>query len=391
MKDVGDLPEIKQLHEWIDNRHEYAKKWKKSTGGKIVGYFCTYVPEEILYAAGILPVRMLGSHEPESETRPYLHDMFCPFSHDVLAQGLRGRYDYLDGIAIAQSCLHLRQSYWIWERRLKPEWAYYLPFPHGVNNPHAVEYTRQEFEKFKLAVEKWLGKKIRKDDLDRAVEIYNKNRQLLKQLYELRKRENPPITGLHAIAAVVSSQVVDKEEHNKILESLIEKLKNLEPERETGTRLMIVGSEDDDRDFFRMVEYQMNYPATFVFEEHCTGARYFWNEVEQKDDVIGALAERYVYRIPCPSKDWATKYTQKRRRFEWIEKFAKEWNIEGAIIIQQKFCDPHELDIPALRETFNKLDIPVLFLEFDLTVPVGQFRTRVEAFMESISEEALLF
>ena len=390
-KKMEELPQYKQFAEWIENRHDYAKKWKQKNGGKVVGYICTYAPEEILYAAGILPVRILGSHEPESITRPYLHDMYCPFCHDALAQGLQGRFNYLDGIMLAQSCLHMRQVFFTWEERCGVDWSYYLEFPHGVNNPHAAEYLRELLEPFKASVEEWTGTTITNKDLDEAIEVYNKNRELMRKIYELRKSENPPITGLHAIEMVVSSQIVDKKEHNEVLESLLEDLQDVEVDRETGTRLMIVGSEDDDREFFRMVEYEQNYPATFVFEEHCTGARYFWDDVKPEEDRLMAIARRYVNRVPCPAKDWPSKSFSGRRRFNWIERWAKEYNVEGAIIMQQKFCDPHELDIPALRELFDKLGIPHLFLEFDITVPVGQFRTRVEAFLESLGEDDLFF
>ena len=88
-------------------RHDYARAWKERTGGKVLGYFCTYVPEEILYAADVLPVRILGSHEPQDVTEPHIFGMYCPFCRDCLAQGLKGRFDYLDGLMIAQSCLHI--------------------------------------------------------------------------------------------------------------------------------------------------------------------------------------------------------------------------------------------------------------------------------------------
>jgi|Deesub1362A_J573_1020465.scaffolds.fasta_scaffold00018_116 benzoyl-CoA reductase subunit C len=390
-KKAEELPQYKQFAEWIENRHDYAKKWQQNNGGKVVGYLCTYVPEEILYAGGVLPVRILGSHEPESITRPYLHDMYCPFCHDCLAQGLEGRFDYLDGIMLAQSCLHLRQVFFTWEERVPVDWSYYMHFPHGVNNNHAAEYLKGELEKFKVAVEEWTGTTITNKELDDAIEVYNKNRQLMKQVYEFRKLENPPITGLHAMEMVISSQMVDKKEHNEVLESLLEDLKDAEVDRDTGTRLMIIGSEDDDREFFKMVEYEQNYSATFVFEEHCTGARYFWDEVRPEEDRLMAIAKRYVNRVPCPAKDWPTYGFYGRRRFNWIEKWVKEFNVDGAIIMQQKFCDPHELDIPSLRELLDNLNIPHLFLEFDITVPVGQFRTRVEAFLESIGEDDLFF
>lgn len=389
-KNVDDLAQLKQFRVWFDNRHEYARKWKQKTGGKVVGYYCTYVPEEILYAAGVLPVRILGSHEPESITRPYLHDMYCPFCHDTLAQGLEGRYDYLDGVTLAQSCLHMRQSYFSFVDRVPNiEWDYYLPFPHGVTNPYAADFAKHEFENFKAAVEEWLGVTITDRDLDRAIEVYNKNRELMTKVFEMRKANNPPITGLHAMYMVVSSQVVDKAEHNEVLESFVEELQDVKNDRETGTRLMLIGSEDYDKELFELIEYGMNYPATFVFEENCTGARYFWGLVENADDRLMALARRYVYRVPCPAKDWARGDFFGRRRFQFIEDVIRDYNVEAVIIAQMKFCDPHELDIPALREMLDDMGVTHLHLELDLTQPVGQFRTRVEAMIEAMGEEDL--
>jgi benzoyl-CoA reductase subunit C len=372
---------IEMFKEWYENRHEYAKHWQEKTGGKVMGYFCTYVPEEILYAANILPVRILGSHEPQDVTEPHIFGMYCPFCRDCLAQGLKGRFDYLDGIMIAQSCLHVRQAYTSWEMHVPTEFSYYLPMPNHVQSKRAVPFLRGELEEFKKAVEKWTGKEITDEDLKRGIEIVNKNRRLLKQIYELRKKEKPPITGLEAMYMVVSSQMVDKEEHTRILEDTLKELEGKTPEREVGERLMIIGSEDDDSEFISMVE---SLGATFVVDDHCTGTRYFWNNVEAGDDPLEAIARRYVERPACPTKDWP-----KRSRLPHILSLAKDYNVSGAILIQQKFCDPHELDIPAINKFLKENGIPSLFLEFDVTVPIGQFKIRTEAFLEMLSEEDL--
>ena len=370
-----------QFKEWYENRHEYAKKWKERTGGKVIGTFCTYVPEEILYAADILPVRILGSHEPQDVSEPHIFAMFCPFCRDCLAQGLKGRFDYLDGITIAQSCLHIRQAYTSWDLHIPVDFKYYLPHPMHVQSPQAVPYLTEELKEFKKAVEKWIGKEITEEDLKQGIEIMNTNRQLLQQVYELRKQSNPPLTGLEAMLMVVSSQMVDKREHNKALEELLEKLpsRSLDEPRE---RLMIVGSEDDDTKFISMVE---DLGARFVIDDHCTGSRYFNTEVKIDGDILTSIAERYVKRVPCPSKDWP-----QRLGLDNIVKLAKEYDIQGAILIQQKFCDPFELTLPAIKEALEiDVGIPTIFLEFDVTVPIGQFKTRVEAFLEIIREEDL--
>ncbi|MEW5760308.1 MAG: benzoyl-CoA reductase, bzd-type, subunit N [Candidatus Thermoplasmatota archaeon] len=372
---------IEKFKEWYEKRHEYARDWKKRTGGKVIGYFCTYAPEEIIYAANILPVRILGSHEPQDLTEPHIFGMYCPFCRDCLAQALKGRYDYLDGILLSQSCLHIRQAFTSWQLHIPIDYTYYLPVPNKVQSRHAVPYLAGLLEEFKESLEKWTGKKIKDEDLDRGIEIMNSNRRLMKKIYELRKAEKPKLTGKEAMEIVVSGQMIDKREHNSAMEKTIKELENKNIDRECGSRLMIIGSENDDTKFMDMVE---SLGATFVIDDHCTGSRYFWNEVEKNGNRIHAIAKRYVERPPCPSKDW-----EERRRLPYILNLAKEYRVEGAILIQQKFCDPHELDIPAIDKYLKNNGIQSLFLEFDVTVPVGQFKTRVEAFLEMISSESL--
>ena len=373
---------VDQFRDWDKNRHTYAKAWKERTGGKVVGYFCTYVPEEILYAANILPVRILGSHEPQDVTEAHIFGMFCPFCRDCLAQGLKGRYDYLDGIMIAQSCLHIRQAYTSWTKHIPTEFSYYLPMPNNVQSQHSVTYLTGELKAFKSAVEKWIGKSISDEDLRNGIKLMNESRSLMHQLYEYKKKDNPLISGEETMEVAISQQLIHKTDHIIELKKLLEELKTKSNGKNTGTRLMLLGSENDDIPFVQMVE---SVNGTVVIEDHCIGTRYFWNNVDDSDDdPINLIARRYVERPACPSKDWMD-----RSRINHILSLAKEFNVKGAIVIQQKFCDPHELDIPAIIKALNNNGIKTLFLEFDVTVPIGQFKIRVEAFLEMLQEEDL--
>jgi benzoyl-CoA reductase subunit C len=232
------------------------------------------------------------------------------------------------------------------------------------------------------ALEEWTGKTVTDDQLKESIDLHNENRRLMHEVYNLRKGPNPPVTGLEAMVMVASSFLVDKKDHNAELRRILPELKSRSLDRETGARLMIVGSEDDDTEFVKMVE---SVGATIVTDDHCTGSRYFWNEVEVKNgDLIQDIANRYIDRPACPSKDW-----EERTRFPHILKLAKDFNVDGAILIQQKFCDPHECDIPMLKKYLEDNGYKSLFLEFDVTVPLGQFRIRTEAFLEMIGEEDL--
>ena len=371
---------MSKFAEIVENRHDYARDWKKRTGGKILGYFCTYVPEEILYAVDVLPVRILGSHEPQDVTERHIYSMFCPFCRDCLAQGLQGRYEYLNGIAMSHTCLHIRQTFasWVLHVPTIDKFDYYISMPAKPQSPRAKPFLIKELHAFVKAVEAWTGKTITDKDLDRGIDIVDTNRRLMHQVYETRKADKPPVSGTECMQMVVASQSMDKAEQNVMLKKLLdEEIPQRKVTKETGTRLIIIGSEDDDTEFLRMTE---EMGATVVTDDHCTGSRYFWNQVPQDADPLRALARRYLERSPCPQKDWV-----ERRRLPIVRELARDYSVEAAILTQQKFCDPHEYDIPVIKDLLEGMGIPCLFLEFDVTIPAGQFRTRMEAFLEMLT------
>lgn len=387
-----ELDEFEQFREWVDSPHEYGRDWKERNDGHVVAFFCTYAPREILYAADILPVRAYGAHQADevAEADQYMfRGMFCPFSRDVLSQGLLGRYDYADGIVMASTCLHLRQTYQSWEKNVSDpdDLTHYFLMPHGTQNEGGVEYLAEKLEETVEAVEEYTGKEITEEDLQEAIEVYDENRRLMREVYEYRKEENPPVSGLQAQEMVKSSHVADPEEHNELLRSALEKLEDYDgPRREPDYRLMHISSENDDRRFMHMVEEDLPFDITVVTDEACVGTRDFWNVSEDTGDgPLVDIANRYLDRPPCPNKDWPA-----RERMEQIRELANDFDVDGALIIQQKFCDPHELDIPTEREMLeDEEDVPTLTLEFDASVPVGQFTTRVEAFVEQLQTEAM--
>ncbi|MBI4288609.1 MAG: 2-hydroxyacyl-CoA dehydratase [Chloroflexi bacterium] len=367
----------------FQSRHDYAREWKARHNREVIGYLCTYAPEEIIYAAGILPVRVLGGHEPQDVAERHIPTMYCPFSRDVLAQGLLGRYDYLDGLVDGFTCVHMRNVFGSWTLNIPLKYHHYIYTPSDVRGARVKPYFAVQLGKFKESLEAFTGKAISDSSLDSAIDVYNRSRRLLRHIYELRKAENPPVTGAECIEMVVSSQVMDKAEHNKLLEAALAELQSRRPDRETGIRLMMVGSEVDDTEFVRMVE---SLGSTVVIDDHCTGSRYFWNEVAPATDRLLAIASRYMDRPPCPQKD----VQDTRFRFEHIARLVKEYNVQGALLVQQKFCTPHEFDIPKLKAFLQEqFGIPSLFLEVDITIPLGQFRTRVEAFLEMLQLQAV--
>jgi benzoyl-CoA reductase subunit C len=372
---------MEAFRELIENRHDYAKDWKAKTGGEVLGYFCTYVPEEIIYAAGILPVRIIGSHESNVGTERHIANMYCSFCRDCLAQGLKGRYPYLGGIVKARSCQQMRQAFASWQLHIPIEYSYYISMPSLIQSPHAKPLLVKELSYFKRSLEEWTGSKISNKAIKQAIEIYNLNRRLLRQVYELRKDDEPPLSGAEALEMTLSSQLVDKAEHNRLLSEALPELQQTSQRPSAGVRLMLIGSENDDIDYVRLIE---SLGSIVVIDESCTGSRYFWNECRLDADPLDAIASRYIERPPCPAKD-----LPEHRRFSYIVEMIRDFRIEGVIMTLQRFCHNHETEIPGLQALFEKEGIPVLQLEYSFIAPPNWYRNRIEAFLEMIRSEAI--
>lgn len=369
---------FERFREIVKNHHQYAQDWKEKTGKKVMGYFCTYVPEEIIYAADILPVRIMGSREPYSLSDNHIAWVYCSFCHDVLEQALKGRYDYLDGIVNAYGCNHIRQVFWSWREHLPISYSHQIYVPYYSRHRASKALILDELRKFKQSLEEWIGRTISTEDLDRAIETYNTNYRLLRQIYEMRKSDNPPLTGVEAMEMVLAGVYMDKEEHNQLLEQLLKELPERKIDTESKVRLMLVGTENDDID---LIEYIESSGGIVVIDDHCTGSRYFWNQVIPEEDRLLAITNRLVDKPVCPVRDLEAQYRQ-----DHVLGLAKEYNVQGVIILQPKFCDPIEYDMMHLPPALLENGIRSLTLETDVINPSGQFRTRIEAFIEMFQQ-----
>jgi benzoyl-CoA reductase subunit C len=375
------LTRFKQI---FDNRHQYAQDWKSSNGRQVMGFFCTYAPEEIIYAAGLLPVRIFGSHQVQDITDKHIFPLWCPYCRDCLYEGLSGHYDYLDGILNTWCCQHIRSTYISWWRNIKSlSYHHEIYWPVPLHTEPSRVVATKSFERFQGTLEELTGAPITRKALQDATEIFNRSRRLMRDVYDLRKRPHPPLSGAQAMDMVVASQVMDKQEHSLLAEQTLRELSGAPGPPDPGVRLMIMGSENDDRDLVRFIE---SMGATVVIDDHCTGTKYLWEDVPVGDDkdLISAITNRYIAKPACPNRDVANPG---RRHPTHVLGLARDWGVQGVIFIQEKFCDPHLWDYPVIEKTLKENGLPTLALEVDVTTPVGQFRTRLEAFLETLQLE----
>jgi benzoyl-CoA reductase subunit C len=374
---------IEKFRHITENTHEYAKSLQ-GKGRLLAGYMCTHVPEEILYAAGIIPVRILSAHESQAMTRSYIHETYCTFSHDCAYQGLQHHYDYLDLIVHSSSCIHMAEAFNVWVRFAGfQDKSFLITYPHIIHTKHASSIMVKSYGEFKHFTEEFVKKSITDDDIERAIKVYNHTRRLLKRLWEFLRCENPPVTGPEVEAVTLAAQVMDKQECNQMLQALIERLEAEPGKGSSGVRLMVTGGACDDLRIFDLFE-NLNYRTNLIFVDSCTAARYFWFEVpENRADKLEAIAQGYISRIPCPAKD-NVPGTGEKKRFRFIRQFIEDYRPDGVIFVYQRFCSPQSMDIVALKPVVDMLGIPWTELELDTTVPISLFGTQLEALVEII-------
>jgi benzoyl-CoA reductase subunit C len=358
----------------VENRHEYAKAWKAKTGGKVLGWIEPYFPEEVAYAAGVLPVRILAKHEPDDVSDKLIYACGSPVRH-IVNRFLKGRYAYVDGLVNVEGC---QWAYNAWEVAVNNNaklFNHYLFLPDHTDAPTSKTVLRSELSVFKGLMEEWTGKKISDDDLDRAIDVYNKNRLLLRRINELRRMERPLIHGAEMMNIVLADQLMDKAEMNDILEKFIPELEAREPGKDR-VRLMLIGSETYDTGLEEMVEA---LGGDVVIDELDNGTGYYWNNVIPQKDRLMAIGLKYLGRPKNPIKDnnW-------RRRPQHIFELAEDWNVDGAIIAKQIYCHLHGTDNYAVWRILRERYIPYLFFERDTTLPIEDTTLRLESFMNML-------
>jgi benzoyl-CoA reductase subunit C len=358
----------------VEERHDYAKAWKARTGGKVVGWFETYFPEEIVYAAGMLPVRMMAPHEPDSLSDKYLYGACYP-CRDIANQFLTGRYDYVDAIVSIEGCQWMYSAFEAAANTQANLENYYLFTPDYVDAPTSKHVMRSEFAIFKEWLEELGGKKVTDEALDEAIEVYNKNRILLKSISELRRQERPVVSGSEMMAAVFASQLMDKREANALLEGFIGELNAREPGKDK-LRLMLIGSETYD---WRLEEIVESLGAEVVIDETDGGSSYYWNNVVPQKDRLMALGLRYLGRPHSALKD-----NNYRRRPQHIFELAEDYNVDGALVAKQVYCHSHGSDTYAVWKLLRERNIPYHYFERTNVLPEEETRLRVESLLAMI-------
>jgi len=351
----------------------------RGQGGKILGYYCSYVPEELITAAGLMPFRIRATGSTTTELADaYLTHINCSFIRHSFDMALRGNYGFSEGVVVTSCCDHARRIYDNWKRYLKDSFIHFLALPRKSEEPQ-VSWYRDELINLKDHLEDHFDVKITDDKIQEAIKIHNETRALQRELYDLRKRKNPPITGAETLAVIVAGTAMPKAQYNILLRELLDELKERETDGDYRARLMILGGILDDPAYLEVIEDQGGLIVTDVL---CFGTRIFWEAVkEDEGDPLMALARYHIADSPsCPH---TVGVFPKRANF--VKDMVRDFGVEGVIAQRMQFCDNWGYETKMLGDVMKEEGIPFLRLEKEyLLGSVGQLRTRVQAFLETL-------
>ena len=356
------------------------EEWK-AAGGKVVGYFCSHVPVEVLTAAGVLPFRMRGTGSTGTELADAsFSSINCSFPKHTFNQALRGEFDFLDGLICISSCDHVRRVYDNWKQQLSTPYLTVMSLPKKIGEAQ-VDWYYEEINILREGLGKFLGVEITDDRLRDAIKQVNETRSLQRQMYELRKRERPPISGAEALAVMVAGSSLPRERYNDLLRTLLADLENVQGKSGYRARLMIVGSELDDPEYLQVIEDQGGLVVT---DSICFGTRTMWVDCsETEPDPVRALARYYIQERPsCPRMNGAQP-----ARATFVQDMVKEFAVDGVVGERMLFCD-----FWCAEHYMNKADLKefgVPFIQIDreyIQSGKGQLQTRIQAFLETMGK-----
>jgi bzd-type benzoyl-CoA reductase N subunit len=361
----------------VTDPYTYCHKYKEETGKKIVGYTCSYTPEEIIYAAGALPFRLFGTNEGIQRADIHLQTYCCSLIRGVLEEGLSGRLDFLDGVVFPHTCDTIQRLSDIWRLNIPKQFHIDLVLPVKLNTASARQYLIDILERFKKDLEHALSAKITDAALDDAIKIYNQIRTLMMRIYTLRAQKPEIISGRDLHSIIKAAMIMDRQLFLKTLTQVVAQLENAPAGKlQAGTKkLVLTGGICSHPDIYDIIE---NAGGVVVWDDLCTGSRYFEGILDEKVSPLEAIAQRYLDRDICPAK-----HAGLTDRGDSLIQMVRKHSADGVIFMLLKFCDPHAFDYPYIKEMLDRENIPCMLLDMEEQLPAGgQLQTRFETFIQ---------
>ncbi len=352
----------------------------KESGTPVVGTFCTFVPEEIIMAAGAVPVSLCSmTDETIAEAEKDLPRNLCPLIKSSYGFGKTDKcpYFYFSDIIVGETTCDGKKK--MYELMQEFKQVHIMQLPNSCEGEENLVYWKNEIIKFKNKIEETFGVKITEEAIKSAIELRNRQRAALKGIYELGKINPVPVSGMEIYKTLSGSMFAfDKNQNisdlNKLKDTIVERHDESGKDKK---RILFTGCPIGAATEKVITAIEQN-GGTVVYFDNCTTSKALERLVDENKDVYEALAEKYInIGCSCMSPD--------KNRTETIKQAIGEYKVDGVVDMILQACHTYAVESATIKKLSASCGVPYIQIETDYSQSdVAQLNTRLSAFMEML-------
>jgi len=359
-----------------DNSFPSVRKWREG-GGKVIGHFQVYFPEEIAHAAGTLPFKVRGAPIDAMQAESRFGSYLCSILKTSLELALSDNVE-LDMFVTHPICDAARNLAGVWGRNF-PYPCQILYLPQNANSAYSAQYLRDEYDRIKADIENITGTSVHEDDLRNSIALFNVNRGLIRELYEI-KRTQPwllPIEEAYVLMAV--GGIIPREQHNELLELALPQIRARQTRQHDKIRVVFEGGfcEQPPLDFLRVISR-----SCFVVDDDLMiGLRWITEDIPTEGDPLMNLAVAYLESSTYSPVQHDLRKPKEKMLMERIQAAGAE----AAIVAAAKMCEPGLDEQVAYAKVLDESGVPYFLNEFEEKMTsFDQIQVQLETFAENI-------
>ena len=366
---------------YTDLDFSYVKQWKKDSGGKAIGFLPVYVPREIIHAAGMLPVGIMGGGDQLEIIRgdAYFQSYICHIPRSTIELGLSGRLDCMDGVLFPAICDVIRNLSGMWKLMFDNRYVKYMDFPQNFDAA-GRQFYRGELEQFVKDLERLGGCEISPAALKHSIGLYNENRQVINQLYDLRSQYPHQVLTTEVYLLLRASNVLEVSEHTQLMRDYMREAVKLERPERDHVRVVVSGAfcEQPPLSLVRGMESSGCY---IVDDDWMLGNRYQLTDARLDDDPLQAIVDAYLANTVTT----ASRYEPTAEKGRFLINQVRQRKAEGVVFAAPSFCDPALLDRPMIQAALEREGVPYTAFKYaENTGQIQVIKEQTGTFADSI-------
>lgn len=359
----------------ICSRPDLELKQVLETGKKAVGVVPYFCPEELIYAAGMIPFGLWGSQRLASESKRYFPAFFCSILHTTLDMALWGELDDLSAVLIPYTCDSLKGMVANWEQGVRQVPVIPVAYAQNRKIGAGVDFTAARFRKVLARLEEIAGKQVTDEEIRQAIAVYNENRLALQAFTAAAAAHPAEVSPADRNAVLKSGYFMDRAVHTQKVKALTAALENAPAEPWKGIKVVTTGILADAPELLEILaENNIAIAADQVVHESVS----LRCLTPEGDDPVAAMAKRLA-----DLEGSSLLFDPTKQRAKQLVELVQSSKADGVIWIMAKFCDPEEFDYVPVKRALDEADIPLLTIEADQQmINYEQARSAIETFSE---------